>query len=172
MIKEMKKESYKACNDKNCQIPLGQALSADTIMRTTITYFGGVYTISSELIDLAKEATVIGAKKNYNGSDESMREALDYIVEQIIGTYQSMISEESRREKEAEESKIAEEKRKSETEKNISAAKLRNDGNFYLYGGIALMVAGSAVGITVACFSAGEYDAGWKNKKGPAMLAS
>ena len=83
MIKEMKKESYKACNDKNCQIPLGQALSADTIMRTTITFFGGVYTISSELIDLEKEATIIGAKKNYNGSEESMREALDFIVEKI-----------------------------------------------------------------------------------------
>ena len=41
MIKEMKKESYKSCNDKNCQIPLGQALSADTILRTTINFFGG-----------------------------------------------------------------------------------------------------------------------------------
>ena len=55
MIKQMKKESYKLCNDKNCQIPLGQALSADTILRTTITFFGGTYTITSELIDLAKD---------------------------------------------------------------------------------------------------------------------
>lgn len=108
-----------------------------------------------------------------------MREALDYIVEQIISTYQGMINaeqeaqiRENRKAGEAEKSRLEEEKRNSETEKNISAGKLRNDGNFYLYGGIALMVAGSAVGITVACFSAGEYDAGWKNKKDPAMLAS
>ena len=85
MIKEMKKESYKACNDKNCQIPLGQALSADTILRTTITFFGGSYTITSELIDLAKEATVIGAKEDYDGSEAALKAALDKIVEKITG---------------------------------------------------------------------------------------
>ena len=85
MIKEMKKESYKSCNDKNCQIPLGQALSADTILRTTITFFGGSYTITSELIDLAKEATVIGAKEDYDGSEAALKTALDKIVEKITG---------------------------------------------------------------------------------------
>jgi len=85
MIKEMKKESYKSCNDKNCQIPLGQALSADTILRTTITFFGGSYTITSELIDLAKEATVIGAKEDYDGSETALKAALDKIVEKITG---------------------------------------------------------------------------------------
>lgn len=86
MIKEMKKESYKSCNDKNCQIPLGQALSADTILRTTINFFGGIYTITSELIDLAKEATVSGAKQNFDGSDKSLMQALDRIAIQIAGT--------------------------------------------------------------------------------------
>lgn len=86
MIKEMKRESYKSCNDKNCQIPLGQALSADTILRTTINFFGGVYTITSELIDLAKEATVSGAKQNFDGSEKSLMQALDRIVVQIAGT--------------------------------------------------------------------------------------
>jgi len=86
MIAEMKKESYKSCNDKNCQIPLGQALSADTILRTTINFFGGVYTITSELIDLAKEATVVGAKQKFNGSEQSLMEALDRIVVQITGS--------------------------------------------------------------------------------------
>ena len=85
MIREMKKESYKSCNDKNCQIPLGQALSADTILRTTITYFGGSYTITSELIDLAKEATVIGAKQDYDGSETALKGALDKIVDKIAG---------------------------------------------------------------------------------------
>ena len=84
MIKEMKKESYKSCNDKNCQIPLGQALSADTILRTTITFFGGIYTITSELIDIAKEATVNGAKDKFDGSEKSLMQALDSIVAQII----------------------------------------------------------------------------------------
>ena len=86
MIKEMKKESYKSCNDKNCQIPLGQALSADTILRTTINFFGGFFTITSELIDLAKEATVVGAKQNFDGSERSLVQALDRIVVQITGS--------------------------------------------------------------------------------------
>ena len=85
MIKQMKKESYKLCNDKNCQIPLGQALSADTILRTTITFFAKKYTITSELIDLAGEATTKGAKATFDGSEESLNEALDSIVAQIIG---------------------------------------------------------------------------------------
>ena len=85
MIKEMKKESYKSCNDKNCQIPLGQALSADTILRTTITFFGGTYTITSELIDLEKEATIIGATQKFNGSEQKLMDALDKIVLQIAG---------------------------------------------------------------------------------------
>ena len=84
MIKQMKKESYKLCNDKNCQIPLGQALSADTILRTTITFFGGTYTITSELIDLAKEATTKGAKATFDGSEKSLDTALDSIANQIL----------------------------------------------------------------------------------------
>ncbi len=161
MIKEMKKESYKACNDKNCQIPLGQALSADTIMRTTITFFGGVYTISSELIDLEKEATIIGAKKNYNGSEESMREALDFIVEKVISTYQGMVSaekeaqtRESRKAEEAEQQRIAEEKRKAEADKNMNAAKLKDDGLLYRNIGISVLVVGTVVGAFLAGFSA------------------
>ena len=88
MIAEMKKESYKLCNDKNCQIPLGQALSADTILRTTINFFGGVYTITSELIDLAKEATekAVKASFDYNyGNEKDLRHALNDISQQITG---------------------------------------------------------------------------------------
>ena len=85
MIKQMKKESYKACNDKNCQIPLGQALSADTILRTTISFFGGTYTITSELIDLEKEATTQGAEATFNGTEKSLKEAINSIVAQIVG---------------------------------------------------------------------------------------
>ena len=85
MIAEMKRESYKSCNDKNCQIPLGQALSADTILRTTINLFGGVYTVTSELIDLAKEATVSADKQSFDGSEPSMMAALDKIAANIAG---------------------------------------------------------------------------------------
>ena len=86
MIAEMKKESYKLCNDKNCQIPLGQALSADTILRTTINFFGGTYIITSELINLEKEATEKAVKAIFdNGNERELRHALNDIAQQITG---------------------------------------------------------------------------------------
>ncbi len=99
MIKDMKKESYKECNDKNCQIQLGQALSADTILRTTVTRLGKTFVIASELIDLAKEATVVGAREKYDGTENSMSEALDNIAEKVIAAYESIYnsSDNSRR---------------------------------------------------------------------------
>lgn len=88
-IKDMRKKfntdpSYKSCTDKNCQIQLGQALSADLIVKTTITSFAGSYTISSELIDLEKEATIIAAKEDYDGSDKALKTAIDKLVEKIV----------------------------------------------------------------------------------------
>jgi|GEM_PF-726763 len=85
IIKQMKKESHSICKDKSCQIPLGQALSADTILRATINHFGGVYTITIELIDLAKEVTVKGAKSEFDGTEKGLMEAMNKIVVQIVG---------------------------------------------------------------------------------------
>ena len=165
MIKEMKKESYKACNDKNCQIPLGQALSADTIMRTTITFFGGIYTIASELIDLEKEATIIGAKKNYNGDEVAMREALDFIVEKVISTYQNEITKETRAAQEAEKSRLAEENKKAESERKINAIRLKDDGKMYRDAGISVLVVGSSLGAVIAGVSPCVYDFGGEHYK-------
>jgi hypothetical protein len=60
LISEQKKESYKECYSSSCQIPLGQALAADSILRTKLTRVGSYYLLIAELVDLAKEA-VIGA---------------------------------------------------------------------------------------------------------------
>ena len=168
MIAEMKKESYKACNDKNCQIPLGQALSADTILRTTISFFGGAYTITSELIDLAKEATVIGAKQEYDGTETSLKHALDKIVERI-SKYSELNAEEKIEEKpavvpaapaekieEEKSEKVAEnvsEPQPKETvtpaepakEKPVKEKTPSNTWHPYKTAGISLMVAGAVV---------------------------
>ncbi|MBO4698382.1 hypothetical protein J5690_02070 [bacterium] len=88
-ISKLKKDfntnpSYKSSNDKNYQIQLGQALAADIMVKTTITYFGGSFTISSELIDITKEATIVAAKEEYNGSQKELKIAIDKIVNKII----------------------------------------------------------------------------------------
>ncbi len=84
-VKEAKKESWKECYEKSCQIPLGQALSADSILSTTITFFGGAYTITAELVDLAKEATVAGAKAQFNGSEKELGRAITEITARLAG---------------------------------------------------------------------------------------
>jgi len=61
IMKREKSESYRECYSKQCQIPLGQALSADSIMRAKLSKIGGTYALSVEIVDLAKEATVSGA---------------------------------------------------------------------------------------------------------------
>ena len=88
-ISDMRKKyntdpSYKSCTDKNCQIQLGQALSADLIVKTSISYFAGFYTLASELIDLEKEATIIAATEEYDGSPKEMRTAIQNIVNKIV----------------------------------------------------------------------------------------
>jgi len=60
LIKEEKRESYKECYDQKCQIPLGQALAADTILRSSISCINQNCVLSSELVDLAKEAAIRG----------------------------------------------------------------------------------------------------------------
>ena len=183
MIAEMKKESYKLCNDKNCQIPLGQALSADTILRTTINSLGGVYVITSELIDLEKEATIIGAKQNFDGSETSLVSALDKIAELIAETQirhndeaaktpesvesenleekteenEKIKAEEEQRKRAEERRKAAEEKQKFKDELNQAGRKTR------IAVATTTLVAGVAAGVVsgISFYSMNE----WKKKR-------
>jgi len=82
-IKSMKKKSYSLCRDKSCQIPLGKALSADTILSTTINCFGGIYTITVELINLAKEVTDKAAKFEFDGTEQGLQKAVKNISKKL-----------------------------------------------------------------------------------------
>jgi formylglycine-generating enzyme required for sulfatase activity len=84
VVKLEKKESYKECYDKSCQLPLGQALSADTLVTGTITYFAGSFVIALEMIDLAKEATVKAAKAEFDGTEQGMKTAVKDLVSQLV----------------------------------------------------------------------------------------
>jgi len=83
-VLEMKKQSYKKCYDKQCRIELGQALSADKILLTKITKFMGQFTISSEIIDLAKEATIKGASADFKKKGD-LRNALFELFNKLSG---------------------------------------------------------------------------------------
>ncbi|MBR4532900.1 hypothetical protein IKO70_10905 [bacterium] len=76
--------TYKSCTDKNCQIQLGQALSADLIVKTSVSFFAGSYTLASELIDLEKEATIIAATEECDGSPKDIKNAINNLVKKIV----------------------------------------------------------------------------------------
>lgn len=83
IIKEQKKESWKECKDQTCRVQLGQALSADTLLQSSINLFGGIYTLTVEMVDLAKEATIKGAKAKFDGTETGLMAAIDKILLQI-----------------------------------------------------------------------------------------
>jgi len=87
ILKKEKSESYRECYSKQCQVPLGQALSADSIMRASLTKIGGTYALSVEIVDLAKEATVSGAVAECPVSPKKgLEERLLQVVREIATT--------------------------------------------------------------------------------------
>ena len=82
----LRKESFKECYDKSCNIQLAQRLSADTMLETRVTYFGGQYGLSMSLTDLAKVAADRGANAPFDGTEESLRKAIDELIPQIAPT--------------------------------------------------------------------------------------
>lgn len=113
LIKEKKKESYKMCYDDKCQIPLGQALSADTILRSTVTELGGTFSLGIELVDLAKEAVTKAASFEFDGTEKGILDAVKKVVDEI--TVKS--AAEIKRQKELEEKRKEEQKRKEAEKK-------------------------------------------------------
>jgi len=86
LIGNEKKESYKQNYDKESQIPLGRALAADSILRSTISCLGNDCMLSAELVDIAKEVSTSGgtSKFTYDKTDlSSLISAIEDVVEQI-----------------------------------------------------------------------------------------
>ncbi len=92
VVGEARKESYKACYDEKCQIPLGQALSADTILRVKLTRIGSTYQLNAEVVDLAKEAVDPGMAglveipaNPKEGRDDRLLQGMRQVARQIAG---------------------------------------------------------------------------------------
>lgn len=88
-ITKIKEDSYEGRYDENFQIKLGEALSADTILRTTISLFARKYTVTSEFVSLNREATLKGSKETFyknTNIEESLEKALDNIAAKIISS--------------------------------------------------------------------------------------
>jgi TolB-like protein len=97
LIKQQKRDSYRACYKSSCQIPLGQALAADTILRTKIIRVGSSFIVNAELVDLAKEAVVGAAQAKAHvrppsGRDDRLLAAIAQISKAIAGSQSQNVS--------------------------------------------------------------------------------
>ncbi|MBM4397453.1 MAG: hypothetical protein FJ087_17420 [Deltaproteobacteria bacterium] len=75
--------------EPSCQIPLGQAVSADAILRASVNRVGSFFYFKAELVDLTREAAVAGATARCpaspaKGRDDRMMQALDETVAGLV----------------------------------------------------------------------------------------
>jgi hypothetical protein len=84
LVEQEKKRSYAACVDSSCQIPLGKALAASHILRSTVAKFGKACATNGELIDLKAEVTVAAGSARSDCSEEDLLYAAESLAEQLI----------------------------------------------------------------------------------------
>lgn len=84
MVDEEKKKSYQACVDSSCQIPLGKALAASHILRSTVAKFGKACATNGELIDLRSEVTVAAGSSRSDCEEEALLYAAETLAEQLV----------------------------------------------------------------------------------------
>jgi TolB-like protein len=82
IIESEKVKSYSDCVDDSCQIPLGKALAASHILRTSLSRFGKMCAMTAELIALRESVTV---SANTARSDCSEEQLLDTSMNLIDG---------------------------------------------------------------------------------------
>lgn len=84
VIQAEKKRSYAACVDASCQVPLGKALAASHILRTSVTRFGNLCTTNGELVDLTTEVTAAAASARSGCGPEALLGAAEELSERIV----------------------------------------------------------------------------------------
>lgn len=82
LLREQKKETYKECYDESCQIEVGKALSADTILRSHISYLDSCV-LTIELIDLATETSFDANQARFTCGIKGLRRAIDSTLSQV-----------------------------------------------------------------------------------------
>lgn len=84
VVQEQKRASYKQCVDSSCQIPLGKALAATHIMRSSVAKFGRACATNGELIDLRSEVTVAAGSARSGCTEEDLLYAAESLAEQLV----------------------------------------------------------------------------------------
>jgi hypothetical protein len=84
LLEEEKARSYDGCFDETCQIPLGKALAATHILRSSLARFGTTCATSGELVDLEQEVTVAAGSVRSGCEEEALLAATERLSEELI----------------------------------------------------------------------------------------
>ncbi len=83
-IQREKTESYRACVDEACQIPLGKALAATHLLRSTLARLGDECSLALELIELSSELTIDAAAIATSCEGTAPLDAAEQLTEQMF----------------------------------------------------------------------------------------
>lgn len=82
-ITEAKVASYKACNDRSCQIELGKALAANKSVSTTLLHVGSRCVLNATVIDLRTEASVRAASVETTCGEDALLDGVKAVVRKL-----------------------------------------------------------------------------------------
>ncbi|MBW2704665.1 MAG: hypothetical protein JRF33_27935 [Deltaproteobacteria bacterium] len=83
---QMKKESYRQCYDRTCQIELGRAVAAQSALVTSILKVEPGCVLSATLYDLRTETTIAGANAKSACDLDGLIGAANQVVAQLTGS--------------------------------------------------------------------------------------
>ena len=85
VVRDLKRDSYAPCYDAQCQVELGRALSADSLLSCAIGSLGNTCSLNCELVPLDKEVAEKGGVATFKCAPENLVSALESVSAQITG---------------------------------------------------------------------------------------
>lgn len=83
LIAETQAESYRACVDESCQIPLGKQLAAQYLLRGTLQRFEATTVLALELIDVASAASTAAVTERVVDGPDGVLSAIERAVVEL-----------------------------------------------------------------------------------------
>lgn len=83
-IRDEKAASYRMCVDEACQIPLGKALAATHVLRSTLARVGDRCSLALELIELSSELTIDAAAVSTGCEGTTPLDAAEQLTERMF----------------------------------------------------------------------------------------
>lgn len=84
-LQRQKKESYKTCYDKACQIELGREMAAEKTLATQVLKMGSQCSVNITLLDLRKATTEKAATIKGSCNEEAIVASVEQAVDQLLG---------------------------------------------------------------------------------------